>query len=328
MGGRPLWFSTKRWAAKYRDVLRRPQVGFLVVDPADEFRYVELRGTATVAADPGCVGRDRIRAKHGIGADAPDPAAADRVLVVIAPHHVVVHPGGDGETSRPVSRPWSGEMPGAPPTESVAGGRADSAMMPQTEEPVAGGSPTSGSVMCQSRYRRSLNESRIVRSSPTEISSTAFTGGQTSNREEIVAIACSDACGRADASPWPPPPHSAAAPMPPPRRRSSWSSVRARRLPLIPIGWPRAIAPPLTLTISSLMPRSAIDAMPTAANASLISNRSTSPTARAGPLERLADRVARLVQQRRRVGPGDHAVADDLAERRDAARARPPASTS
>ena len=87
-----LWFSTKRWAAKYRNVLRRPQVGFLVVDPADEFRYVELRGTATVADDPGCVGRDRIRAKHGIGADAPDPAAADRVLVVIEPHHVVVHP--------------------------------------------------------------------------------------------------------------------------------------------------------------------------------------------------------------------------------------------
>ena len=87
-----LWFSTKRWAAKYRNVLRRPQVGFLVVDPADEFRYLELRGTATVADDPGCAGRDRIRAKHGIGADAPDPAAADRVLVVIEPHHVVVHP--------------------------------------------------------------------------------------------------------------------------------------------------------------------------------------------------------------------------------------------
>jgi PPOX class probable F420-dependent enzyme len=86
-----LWFSTKRWAAKYRNVLRRPQVGFLVVDPADEFRYVELRGTATVADDSGCVGRDRIRAKHGV-LGAPDPAAADRVLVVVTPHHVVVHP--------------------------------------------------------------------------------------------------------------------------------------------------------------------------------------------------------------------------------------------
>ena len=48
-----LWFSTKRWAAKYRNVLRRPQVGFLVVDPADEFRYVELRGTASVSRRSG-----------------------------------------------------------------------------------------------------------------------------------------------------------------------------------------------------------------------------------------------------------------------------------
>ena len=86
-----LWFSTKRWAAKYRNVLARPQVGFLVIDPADEFRYVELRGTATVAEDPGCAWRDRIRAKHGV-LGAPDAAAADRVLIIVAPHHVVVHP--------------------------------------------------------------------------------------------------------------------------------------------------------------------------------------------------------------------------------------------
>jgi len=39
------------------------------------------------------------------------------------------------------------------------------------------------------------------------------------------------------------------------------------------------MAPPLTLTISSEMPRSLIDAQPTAANASLSSNRSMSPMA-------------------------------------------------
>src|SRR5690606_35278306 len=80
------------------------------------------------------------------------------------------------------------------------------------------------------------------------------------------------------ASPWPPPPQSAAAPGPPPRRLSSWSSVRVMRVPDMPIGWPSAIAPPLTLVISSVMPRSFIDATPTAAKASLSSNRSMSPT--------------------------------------------------
>jgi PPOX class probable F420-dependent enzyme len=88
-----LWFSTKRWAKKFRNLPQRPLASFIVVDPADEFRYVELRGTATVAEDPGCAGRDRVRAKHGIDGSAPDQFAADRVLVSLAPTHVVVHGG-------------------------------------------------------------------------------------------------------------------------------------------------------------------------------------------------------------------------------------------
>src|SRR5262249_52981881 len=80
------------------------------------------------------------------------------------------------------------------------------------------------------------------------------------------------------ASPCPPPPHSAAAPSPPPRRRNSLTSVTTSRVPAMPIGWPSAIAPPLTFTTSSEMPRSCMAARPTAANASLISNRSMSET--------------------------------------------------
>ena len=87
-----IWYSTKRWAAKYRNVEQRPQTTFFVIDPDDEFRYLEIRGTATVGEDPGCVGRDLIRAKHGIGPDAPDPAADARVIVTIEPVHVTAHP--------------------------------------------------------------------------------------------------------------------------------------------------------------------------------------------------------------------------------------------
>ena len=46
----------------------------------------------------------------------------------------------------------------------------------------------------------------------------------------------------------------------------------------MPIGWPSAIAPPLALTFSSVTPSARVDAMPTAANASLISMRSMSST--------------------------------------------------
>ena len=80
-----LWFSTKRWAVKFRNVVDRPALSFIVVDPANEFRSIEIRGTATVGEDPGCVGRDRIRAKHGLPADAPDPAADARVLITVEP---------------------------------------------------------------------------------------------------------------------------------------------------------------------------------------------------------------------------------------------------
>jgi PPOX class probable F420-dependent enzyme len=88
-----LWYSTKDWAAKYRNAAARPATSVLVLDPRDEFRYVEIRGTSTVGPDPGCAGRDRIRAKHGIPAGSPDPAADARVIVTIDPVHVTVHGG-------------------------------------------------------------------------------------------------------------------------------------------------------------------------------------------------------------------------------------------
>ena len=54
-----------------------------------------------------------------------------------------------------------------------------------------------------------------------------------------------------NASPCPPPPHNAAAPVWSPRLFNSCATVSTRRAPLAPIGWPRATAPPLTLTRSS-----------------------------------------------------------------------------
>ena len=80
------------------------------------------------------------------------------------------------------------------------------------------------------------------------------------------------------ASPWPPPEQIAATPRPPPRRRSSQISVVRMRAPEAPIGCPRAIAPPLTLTRSSSTPSIRIEFSATDANASLISNRSMSST--------------------------------------------------
>ena len=48
------------------------------------------------------------------------------------------------------------------------------------------------------------------------------------------------------------------------------------RAPEAPIGWPSAIAPPLTLTFSSSTPSIRSELIATEAKASLISHRSTS----------------------------------------------------
>ena len=70
------------------------------------------------------------------------------------------------------------------------------------------------------------------------------------------------------------------APVPPPRRRSSLARCSTIRAPEAPIGWPIAIAPPLTLTMSLLISRSRMDWMATDANASFISKSSTRSMAR------------------------------------------------
>ena len=57
-----------------------------------------------------------------------------------------------------------------------------------------------------------------------------------------------DGTSNSAACPWPTPTHIVATPRPPPRRRSSCRRLTTSRAPLIPSGWPIAIAPPFTFT--------------------------------------------------------------------------------
>src|SRR5690606_34080240 len=62
------------------------------------------------------------------------------------------------------------------------------------------------------------------------------------------------------ATPMPPPMHSVARPFFAPRRFIANSSVLRMRAPEAPIGWPMAVAPPLTFTISGFQPMSLLTA--------------------------------------------------------------------
>ena len=99
-------------------------------------------------------------------------------------------------------------------------------------------------------------------------------------RLAIASVLASSVAQRSthSAMPMPPPMHSVARPFLASRRSISCSSVTRTRAPEAPIGWPMAMAPPLTLTFAGSQPMSLLTAKACAANASLASIRSRSLT--------------------------------------------------
>src|SRR5690606_17807126 len=95
------------------------------------------------------------------------------------------------------------------------------------------------------------------------------------------------------AVPMPPPVHMVTRAVVASRRSSSSSAVPMSMAPVAPMGWPSAMAPPFTFTRSGSRPRSRMVFMGTAAKASLISHRSTSPVV-----------MPALARQRSDAGPG------------------------
>ena len=84
-------------------------------------------------------------------------------------------------------------------------------------------------------------------------------------------------------------------------------AMTTRRAPLIPSGWPIAMAPPLTLTRSGSSPSSRTTARDWEANASFSSTRSTSSSDDPGAREQLADGRDRADAHHARVDSGDGA---------------------
>ena len=90
--------------------------------------------------------------------------------------------------------------------------------------------------------------------------------------------------------------------------------MSASRVPDMPTGWPRAMAPPFTLTMSSLMPRSSVEAQADGGECLVDLEQVDVADAEPGLVQGHRRGVGRLVEQRR-AGTGHLAVADQLAER-------------
>jgi PPOX class probable F420-dependent enzyme len=72
---------------KVRNLMARPRVSLLIFDPADQFRYMDVRGTARTEPDDELTWADAfITPKYGV--DVRNFPGANRVVVTIDPENI------------------------------------------------------------------------------------------------------------------------------------------------------------------------------------------------------------------------------------------------
>jgi PPOX class probable F420-dependent enzyme len=100
-GGRPqlseLWFlasddtirmSLNTTRQKVRNLRRRPQCSLLILDLANPYRYLEMRGDAEIEPDPDYAFADQLGRKYGADLRKRDRPGESRVVVTLRPDHV------------------------------------------------------------------------------------------------------------------------------------------------------------------------------------------------------------------------------------------------
>jgi PPOX class probable F420-dependent enzyme len=82
-------FSNTTGRQKYRNLKRDGRVALSIIDPANPYRYLEVRGTVTrIDADPDCAFIDAMAKKYmGVDEYPWKQPGEERVILVIAPEH-------------------------------------------------------------------------------------------------------------------------------------------------------------------------------------------------------------------------------------------------
>jgi PPOX class probable F420-dependent enzyme len=89
--GRYLRFSQTAQRQKVRNLRRDPRIAVSIVDPANPYRYLELRGVAVrIEPDPDLVFVDRVTWKYLQESRDParNPPGEERVVIVVEPTHI------------------------------------------------------------------------------------------------------------------------------------------------------------------------------------------------------------------------------------------------
>lgn len=74
---------------KYKNIVAHPKATLFIIDPADPFRTLEVRGDATVDDDPGLALFERIVRHYGQDPDTFPAPRDNRVVLTLMPTHVV-----------------------------------------------------------------------------------------------------------------------------------------------------------------------------------------------------------------------------------------------
>ena len=88
-GDQPV-FSSIRGRRKTRNLERDPRVSITAFDPADPYRYVEIRGTVTMTDEGGRELIDELSMKYNARSYPVEPEGTVRVVFRVTPTHVHV----------------------------------------------------------------------------------------------------------------------------------------------------------------------------------------------------------------------------------------------
>jgi len=83
-----LKLSLNKTRLKLKNLRKRPQTSVLIMDPNDQMRYLEVRGTARIEDDPGKTFAQRLGAKYSADVAAYDAPGVERVVVTIEPKNI------------------------------------------------------------------------------------------------------------------------------------------------------------------------------------------------------------------------------------------------
>lgn len=87
--GDDIVFSTVAGRRKATNLARDPRVGVLIVPRDSPYTYLEVRGTATLTADPDGALIQELAQKYTGGSYTEDPAT-ERLIVRVTPERVIV----------------------------------------------------------------------------------------------------------------------------------------------------------------------------------------------------------------------------------------------